>query len=279
MSQKHAVAIFVASFVAGLLATVLLVEPQESAPLQNPFFGFAEEQADAAATPQPPVASASQRATETQTVTDAAASTAADTPHLPTVLADSPNRPWSQPPADPTAVVAATPAPQADLPRPMALSQEEIGSLEELVRRVDQKPADQKPAAQKPADQRLADGGQIAAGQVAVTAFSKEQPSDGTTTGAAKVPAPSARTGTLAGEDTATSQPRTTPEALSAIDTSTHAADVAVKPAKGQPAPPWLMSTRRQPRQPPHQIHQRSRTLRQSRLIPATLRHSPLSAP
>ncbi len=238
MSQKHAVAIFVASFVAGLLATVLLVEPQESAPLQNPFFGFAEEQADAAATPQPPVAfAASQRATETQTVTDTAASTAADTPHLPTVLADSPNRPWSQPPADPTAVVAATPAPQADLPRPMALSQEEIGSLEELVRRVDQKPADQKPAAQKPADQRLADGGQIAAGQVAVTAFSKEQPSDGTTTGAAKVPAPSARTGTLAGEDTATSQPRTTPEALAAIDNSTHAADVAVKPAKGQPAP------------------------------------------
>lgn len=144
MSQKHAVAIFITSFFAGLLATVLLVEPQDTESLQTPFFGFSEEEIKKTSEPQHVSVTSTARpkvAAQTPTnpipkITDAGnVSTSAKT-----VVGS--HRSLIPPRLDPT-IVLKPPAARADLPLPIPLSREEIGSLEELARRVDQQPAKQ----------------------------------------------------------------------------------------------------------------------------------------
>ena len=153
MSQKHAVAIFVASFVAGLLATVVLFEPHEL-PAPPPFFGFADE------VDGNPAAGAQSFAVQ-QPIAFESPHPAAPVPAVPS--SGVTERDAAPPPADHPVVMAISPQPQAEdepasetlaasdpqpadktapvaartLPQPMALSDDEIHSLEQLVQRTE----------------------------------------------------------------------------------------------------------------------------------------------
>ena len=193
MSQKHAVAIFIASFFAGLLATVLLVEPQDAASLPTPFFGLAEEETESInASKQVLVISTDRKTSSAPLLSKAPAETASPENELHSGhSAAGPNRPWPQPQAAP-ATAMSTPEERVDLPLQIVLSKEDIGSLEELVRRVDQQPVQRNP--------------------VFVTTFQKEQQ----TKLDAKVPAHSTETELSNSRKIPPKQERTEPAAADA---------------------------------------------------------------
>ena len=210
MSQKHAVAIFVASFVAGLLATVVLFEPHEL-PAPPPFFGFADEaNGDSTAEEQPIVSP--------QPFAFAPPQPAAPAPVVPSPVVTGHDA--APPPADHPVVLAIPPQPQAEdelpsatlaasdsqsadntapvaarmLPQPMALSEDEIHSLEQLVQRTED-------------------------ATVAVMAFS-EQPDSRTDSTPAPQPSEAAAAPSAPSDDTKTTSRATPPPVPAAFEPS-----------------------------------------------------------